>query len=275
MSGPGQAVVTMAMNEWRIGRRNRWVLIGGAALAVFALLLAMLGSTPGGSIKASETAIITVSLTTLCVYLVPLLALILAQDAIVGESERGTLILLLTYPLARSSLLVGKFIGHFLILCAALTIGLAAALAVVLLRGMPSAEDWMLLGRLWSSANLLGAAYLAGGYVISGIARDRSDALALAFGFWIVTVVLYDVLLLILLSADLMIDAFPWLLVLNPGDAFRLINLAGFEAVEMASGLAAALPELPFPTAGLWAVLAGWLVLGLLLAHHLLQRREA
>ena len=269
------AVATVAMNEWRIGRRNRWVLVGGAALAILALLLALLGSTPGGAVKASQTAIVTVSLTTLCVYLVPLLALILAQDAIVGESERGTLILLLTYPLARTSLLLGKFSGHLLLLAAALSIGLAAALAILLANAVPTAGDWLLIGRLWLSALMLGAVYLAAGYVVSGLARDRSAATALAFGLWLVSVVLYDVVLLILLSVDLATDTFPWLLILNPGDAFRLINLSGFEAVEMASGLAAALPDLPLPPHALWLVLAGWLVLCLAIAGRLLQRREA
>ena len=39
-----------------------------------------------------------VSLASLTVFLVPLIALLLAYDAIVGEAERGTLLLLLAYP---------------------------------------------------------------------------------------------------------------------------------------------------------------------------------
>ena len=39
-----------------------------------------------------------VSLSSLTIFLVPLIALLLSHDAIVGEAERGTLLLLLSYP---------------------------------------------------------------------------------------------------------------------------------------------------------------------------------
>ena len=43
------------------------------------------------------------SLTSLATFLMPLIALLLAYDAIVGEEEGGTLLLLLTYPLGAAS----------------------------------------------------------------------------------------------------------------------------------------------------------------------------
>ena len=42
----------------------------------------------------------------------PLIALLLSYDAIVGEVERGTMMLLLTYPVARWQVVLGKFLGH-------------------------------------------------------------------------------------------------------------------------------------------------------------------
>ncbi|MCB1971887.1 MAG: ABC transporter permease [Geminicoccaceae bacterium] len=269
------AILTLAVSEWRVGRRSRWVLISGIALALFALILTLLGSAPAGSVKASPVAVATVSLTTLFVYLIPLLALLLAQDAIAGESERGTLILLLTYPLPRAGLLAGKFVGHLLILMTALGIGLATATLVLLTHGTPSAEDWHLLIRLALSTVLFAAIYLVLGYVVSGIARDRGAAMAMAFSLWLVTVVLYDLLLLVLLGLGWLDATFPWMLVINPCDAFRLINLGGIPSVEIASGLAAALPDLPLPASGLWAVLTGWFLAGGALAGTILQRRQA
>ena len=38
--------------------------------------------------------------------------MLLAYDAIVGEADRGTLALLLSYPVARWQVMAGKFAGH-------------------------------------------------------------------------------------------------------------------------------------------------------------------
>jgi ABC-type Na+ efflux pump permease subunit len=48
-------------------------------------------------------------------------------SAIVGEVERGTLPLLLSYPVRRWQVILGKFLGHILILFFATTLGYSAA----------------------------------------------------------------------------------------------------------------------------------------------------
>ena len=91
----------IGLKEFRDGLRNRWVAAAILALALLALVLAFLGSAPAGSVKANALAVTVVSLSSLTVYLLPLIALMLAYDAIVGEAERGTLALLVSYPVAR------------------------------------------------------------------------------------------------------------------------------------------------------------------------------
>ena len=61
----------------------------------------------------------------------PLIALLLGFDAIVGETERGTMMLLLTYPLSRKQLVLGKFLGHAAILAFATVLGYGLAGIVV------------------------------------------------------------------------------------------------------------------------------------------------
>ena len=62
-----------------------------------------------------------------CGLLLPLIALLISHDAIVGEMERGTMLLLLTYPLSRWQVVLGKFLGHVAILGGATLIGYGAA----------------------------------------------------------------------------------------------------------------------------------------------------
>ena len=58
---------------------------------------------------SAPLAIAVANLSSLGVYLLPLLALMLSFDAVVGESERGTLNLLLAYPVDRWQVILGKF----------------------------------------------------------------------------------------------------------------------------------------------------------------------
>src|SRR3546814_13191470 len=87
----------------------------------------MLGSTPTGTVGASPFGGVVVSLASLTIFLLPLLALLLSFDAVVGEAERGTLLLLLAYPVGRWQVVLGKFLGHASILALAPVIGYGAA----------------------------------------------------------------------------------------------------------------------------------------------------
>ena len=93
------AVTVLATSEIRDGLRNRWIAASIILLTALSLSLYFLGSAPTGSIKASSLSIAVVSLASLSVYLIPLMALMLSFDALVGEFERGTMLLLLTYPI--------------------------------------------------------------------------------------------------------------------------------------------------------------------------------
>ena len=115
-----KAVLAIALTEIRIGIRNRWVLLSAAILAIFSILLVVLGSGPSGTVDAHPLTVAVASLSTLAVYLIPLIALLLSFDAVAGEVDRGTLQLVLATPIARWQVLFGKFIGHTAVLTMAL-----------------------------------------------------------------------------------------------------------------------------------------------------------
>ncbi|WP_413869199.1 ABC transporter permease, partial [Albidovulum sp.] len=94
-------ILATARTEFRIALRNRWVAIAVVLMALFALVLSAAGSAPTGDLGVDRLSVTVASLTSLAVYLVPLVALLMSFDAVAGEVERGTLPLLLTYPVAR------------------------------------------------------------------------------------------------------------------------------------------------------------------------------
>ncbi len=111
-----QAISIIAGKEFKDGLRNRWVLATTLLLAGLAISISFLGTAPVGERGVSALAVNVVSLSSLTIYLIPLIALLLSYDAIVGEVERGTMLLLLTYPVSRRNILIGKFCGHLAIL---------------------------------------------------------------------------------------------------------------------------------------------------------------
>ncbi len=266
----------IAAKEVRDGLRNRWVLAVTALLALFALTLAFLGAAPTGTVKTGALAVTVVSLSSLSIFLLPLIALLLAFDAIVGEWERGTLGLLLAYPVARWQVVLGKFVGHVGILAFATALGYGAAGAAVALTS--DGGEWDGFALLVASSVLLGAAFVAIGYVISTLVRDRASAAGLAIGVWLVFVLIYDMALLGVLVADqgrsIGAGVVNWLLLLNPADAYRMLNLAGTPDVRLFSGMAGLAGDVRLSPGALATALALWVVGPLAAAIVIFQRRQ-
>ena len=63
-------------------------------MTLFSLVLSAAGSSATGTIDADRLSVVVASLTSLAVYLVPLVALLMSFDAVAGEVERGSLPLL-------------------------------------------------------------------------------------------------------------------------------------------------------------------------------------
>ncbi len=273
-----KAILTIAVKEFRDGLRNRWVLAITLVFALLAVGLAYFGAAASGTVGFTGLATTIVSLASLAVFLIPLIALLLAYDSVVGEEEQGTLLLLLTYPLGRTQLLTGKFLGHGAIMAVSTILGFSVAGLVIAVFSEQIAvlELWQALGLFIVSAILLGWSFIAMAYVISTLVSEKSKAAGLALIVWFVFVLLFDMGLLGLLVASqgaLGSQVFPYLLLLNPTDVFRLANLTGFEATRAYSGLMSIASD--FPPSLLMAVLLAWVLAPFGLALCLFKRRQA
>lgn len=271
-------ILVLAMKEFRDGLRNKWVAGATLLLAALAFALTFLGSTPTGLLDAKPLSVTVVSISSLTIFLVPLIALLIGYDAIVGESERGCLLLMLTYPVSRAQILLGKFLGHAAILAVATLTGYGAAGLAAAIAGNADAASWQAFAGLLASSVLLGLAFLSLAYLTSVIVTERSTAAGVAVGIWLIFVIVYDLALMSLLVASkggLGADIFPALLLLNPADAYRLFNLTAFENVREVSGMGGLASSVRFSPAALAATLLAWIVLPLGAALLLFRRREA
>ncbi len=268
----------LASKELRDGLRNRWIAAAILVLGTLALVLSLLGSAPTGSIKASAMDISVISLASLSVYLIPLIALMLSFDALVGEFERGTMMLLLTYPVARWQVIMGKFLGHVLILFIAIFVGYGGAMLILSFVSGASLEGWQAYVSMMASSLLLGAIFIALGYLVSVLVKERATAAGTAIGLWLVFVVLYDLMLfgLLLVDKDQLIgqQLFSMLMLVSPTDTYRILNLSMFDGVSQAAGIAGIASEAGLSGKLLIGVLLVWIAAPLAATLLVFQKRE-
>lgn len=271
-------ILIIARKEIQEGLRNRWVLATTLLLAALALTLSFLGSAPTGNVGVNRLDVVIVSLSSLTIFLVPLIALLLSHDAIVGETERGTMLLLLSYPIGRSEVIFGKFLGHLAILAFATAIGYGAAAFALTITGTEIAADsWRAFLSMVASSVLLGAVFLAIGYLTSTLVGERSTAGGIAIGIWLFFVLIYDMALLGGLVAAkgqaVPALALDLLLIANPTDVYRLLNLGSGNAGAL-SGMGGIAAHTGLTAPVLVAALALWTIVPLGWATVIFSRRE-
>lgn len=251
-------IATVAAKECRDRIRNRWVLAVALVFTVFALVIAYFGGAQQGAVGFRSIEFTIASLVSLVIYLIPLIALLLGFDAIVGERERGSLDLLLAMPITRFELLIGKYLG----LAVALTVSTVAGfglVALVLSTQLSLNGLYHFVGFTLSSV-LLGWAFLSLAVMLSVFASDRARASGLAIAMWFFFVLVFDLLMLgvlVVTGGQHSGELFPYLLLLNPADVFRVLNVFSLDDVRTLYGLASIVP----PTLG-----NPWLMGGVMLA---------
>lgn len=270
------SVFAIARLELLIARRNMWVATSVILMGLFSSVLTLAGGAPTGTLGVDPLVVAATSITTLSVYLIPLIGLLLSFDAIAGEAERGTLALSLTYPLSRGEILLGKFLAHLMVLAFAVAVGLGLTAGLTIWKHGGVDLSYLPLLKLFATSLALGAAFLGIGYTVSALTRQTGVASGIVIIIWLVCVVLYDLGLLGALVADgggyFTKVVFPWLLVANPADAFRLINMPVETVSTLATGIGAAGGASGL--AGQLASLLLWPVLALFLAWTALRRVE-
>jgi len=262
MGRVGRALV---VHEFLERTRDRWVLVISALFAVLASAVSLYGR----SAEADVAKLTGPSLVTLTSLLVPLVAMVLSHDAIVGERERNTLGLLLSLPVSRLEVVVGKFIGRALALCLSVAVGLGFAMAV-----SDSAGAATLL-RLLGPTLLLGLAFLSLGVLISATTRRQATAASVVVVCWFLLVFFYDLGLLALLvvsDGEVSQRTIASLVLANPAGLYRVQMMQAFAGPEVLRDLGMTVaPPGRLTVSLLWGA---WLVLPSLLSGVLLSRRK-
>ena len=260
-------VAALANKELRDRLRNRWVLAVAVVFAVFSLVISYFGGAEQGTLGPRSIEFVITSLVSLVIYLIPLIALLLGFDAVVGERERGSLDLLLALPITRVELLLGKYLG----LAAALTLstlGGFALMAGLLWRQFGGPGLYQAVGFVLSSV-LLGLVFLSLALLVSVVSRERTRASGAAIALWFGFVLVFDLLLLGVLVASggaFGGQALAYLLLFNPTDIFRILNVFSLDQLRGMHGLVSIVPPALGNPWAMGAAMLAWIAAPLGLA---------
>lgn len=271
------AIRTVAGHEMKINIRNKWMLMFAAAFGGVSLTVCYFGLVTVATVGVQGFTRTTASLLNLVLYLVPLVALVMATMSFSGE--RGASELLFSQPVSRRDVLVGKLVGLFLCIAGATCMGFGSAGAVIAARvGSDGSGRYVIFVAL---ALLLALVFLSVGAMIAILFDDKTRALGAALFLWFFFVIFYDLLVIgmTFLFKERTANVFIFLSLFgNPVDMVRvssLMNLGG--ATVFGAAGASLMKFLGGPTSSnllLLTALGTWALGPLLVANRRLRARD-
>lgn len=258
------AVGAIIRKEVRDAVSSRWLVLYGAAFAALALGLSYLGQRNLGSVGFENFSRTTASILNLCLLLAPLIALSSGAGSIAGERDRGNLTYLLSQPLNRWELLVGKYVGLVTAISVATIAGFG--LAGVVIASFAHSMDVTTYILLLVLVVALVAVMTGLGVVASVMSSNRVQALGIAMLVWFFAVLFFDLVLIGMVSSTALGGASLLAVVLlNPVEIVRILAIVNLEPdLQVLGPFGSYLMEelgTSGATAVLSAALAAWVVI--------------
>jgi ABC-type transport system involved in multi-copper enzyme maturation permease subunit len=276
-------IYIIAKKEFMDNIRSKWILLISIIFIILAILSAYVGSgqsdIAGQEYDVFQLTIIT--LMSIYVLLIPLIAIMLGFSTIAGEAEAGSLSVVLSYPVKRIEVLLGKFLGLGSVLAVTPIIGFGVSSLVIV--AVFGAERALAFPALIALAIVLGLIYLSLIMCISALARTRVRAIAggVALFFWSMIYGMVVMALYMATGGD--IQAFmtgqvvypEWLFattVVSPGDLNSMAVMKAF-GINQAMGVSVEPPgwmTMPF----LLIIQLLWIIIPLFLAYYFFKKRD-
>lgn len=204
--------------------RNRWFIIYAFCFALLALFLLFLGTSRSDIAGFSAFGRTAASLINLIMLFIPLISLTTGSITVSNERENRTLSYLLSQPVSKTEVLLGKFAGLVFSIWMTIFFGFGLAGVVIGVRGM--GEDISIYVVTVLLSCLLTACFLSIGMLISVLTTKTSKSLGIAIFLWLFFIVFGD--LGIMGSAmvmDIGVENLFVITSLNPVEAFKIASV--------------------------------------------------
>jgi ABC-2 type transport system permease protein len=181
----------VARKDFEDAVRSRWV---AGLSALFVLLVSaaayLVRPAPGQTISSNQVLNSLFVRDALVTTLVPLIALIVAYNAVIGERESGSLKLLLSLPHSRADVVFGKVIGRSGAIAAPIAVGFLLPAVVLLVVPAVNFDAISYVGYTLLTA-VLGVAFVSIAVGFSTAASSSRRAIAGAIGIYFLFVPLW------------------------------------------------------------------------------------
>lgn len=270
-------IFTIAKKEFMDNWRNKWILAISAIFLILTLVISYFGSLGNKGWQDLEGTI--GGMMALVQFLVPILGLMLGYASISGERERGSLMLLLSYPVTRLEVLVGKFFGLGMVISLANVIGFGIASVVIGInvRGV----QWGDFAIFILASILLGLVFIAISLLFSSVFKKRSTSLGGAILIWFFFSMIWSIILSGIIISKYGFDVVAdenwvgptWYYVasiINPISAFSVLVALNITPIQTN------IVNLPsfYTTPVMLAILSIYIILSIALAHIILARKD-
>jgi Cu-processing system permease protein len=240
--------------EFTLNRRNRWVVSFAGLFAGLTLLIAYFGMVTSGYAAFQDFIRTSASIINLGGFLIPMFALLLGVFSFLTNPEY--LELMVSQPVSRSRILMGKYFGLVLTVLGASVLGFGLpGVVIALIIGVQGALKYLLvIGYCF----LLAIVFTGLSVLISLLAGRRQIALGVALGIWIFYELLYGVLMLgttLYLSPSVLKIVLPVGLLGNPIDIARVLSLLQVGGPQLFGPAGATLVKMT--GSGAWATIFG------------------
>ncbi len=166
------AIYTVAKKEFMDNVRNKWIV----AMTIIFILLTIAASVMAGGGEMGEMDVTVGALLSIATILVPIIAIMLGYATISGEAESGALSVVLSYPVKRSEVLFGKFLGLSAVICFSVLLGFGTAGLVI--GATTENTQWMGYLIFILLTMLIGLVYLSLSICCSALLKRRVTSLA-------------------------------------------------------------------------------------------------
>ncbi len=167
-----RSVYTIAKKEFSDNARNKWI----ASLIAIFLILTIASSFMAGKGKVGEMDLTVGVLLSLSSMLVPIIAIMLGYATISGEAESGALSVVLTCPVRRVEVLLGKFLGLGSVICFSVLVGFGSSGLII--AATTGHAEWGGYAAFMLLTMLLGLLYLSLSICFSSLLKRRVTSLA-------------------------------------------------------------------------------------------------
>jgi Cu-processing system permease protein len=271
------AVFAVAGWELRLAVRGRLIMGTAITFTVVCVLATMLGLRSLSDLGLAGVGPGTGALINLAILFPPLMGIMLGANSLSSARERSVLPLMLVQPLSRFAHVCGVVLG--LTGAVWLTIGFGFGASAVLLASVAGTADAAGLLAIVGSALGVAVVSVAIGVAISALAGSRLQALGLSMGLWFLFAFAID-LVLAGVAAAVHLGPFGLFVgvLVNPLEAGRILMVLASGGDALTLGPFGAYLHNTVGTAGaalaVWASLATWTALSLLVAWAGISRRD-